>query len=217
MTAGDSTGWRHPAIKFLGFLLGGAAFGYAAGSLLGERLDGVFAEIAFDGSGLAAYLIALCYLVMGAIVGAGAAFPRLGALILNTYGEEELREDRAKLLLGSATMILFGLALLVMVLASAGSVQPVTAAVLFFGLLLASIVPYWPMLRRLDELDRQLSHEAISYTYYALLVFGGSWAALGHLELMRGPATLDWLSMFWGLMMVATFVAAGRRGLLDKS
>ena len=217
MTANDRKSWQGTAIKFLGLLVAGMVFGYLAGSFFGDRLEGAASAGSLDTSGLVALVIALFYIVMGTLVGAGTIVPGLGARILNTYGEEELRDDRGKLLASSLSAVGFGLALSVLVLFSLDILSAGVATVLFFGLLLAGLGAYRPLLRRMDELDRQMSHEAVTYSYYALFAIGGSWAALAHLGLVEGPAMLDWLSLFWGLMLVSTVIAAGRKGLLDKS
>lgn len=205
------------ALQFTAFLLVCAAVGYAFGSYLGRTLGEAGPDIDLDVSALVAGAIAAIYLFMAVIVAFGTILPKLGKRFLNTYDEDELRDDRRKLLASGGAMAGFGMALLVLVLASVGSIAPITAAIAFFGLMIASLGFYWPLMRAMDELDWQMSNEAVSYTYYAMLLIGGSWAALGHLELVQGPAMLDWLSMFWGLMLVASFIAAGRRGLLDKS
>lgn len=205
------------ALQFGVIVLVWAALGYAFGGYVGRNLGDKGPDIDLDISALVAGGIAAIYLMMALIVAFGTILPKLGKRFLNTYDEDELREDRRKLLASGGAMAGFGMALLVLVLASVGSITPIAAAIAFFGLMIASLGFYWPLMRAMDELDWQMSNEAVSYTYYAMLLIGGSWAALGHLELVQGPAMLDWLSMFWGLMLVASFIAAGRRGLLDKS
>ena len=217
MNDAKSKGGVKKTLQFIGFVLVCAALGYAFGGYVGRTLGDAGPDIDLDVSALVAGSIAVIYLFMAVIVAFGTILPKLGKRFLNTYDEEELRDDRRKLLASGGAMAGFGLALLVLVLASVGSMTPMAAAIAFFGLMIASLGFYWPLMRAMDELDWQMSNEAVSYTYYALVVIGGSWAALGHLELVQGPAMLDWLSMFWGLMLVASFIAAGRRGLLDKS
>lgn len=206
-------------LTFAVWLLVWTGLGYAFGSYVGRTLKDTGPALEFDVSlsALVAGGISVIYLLMAIIVGIGAVFPALGVRYLNTYGEDELRDEQRKLLVSAGAMAGFGLALLALVLATFELLSPVAGAVGFFGLMIASLGFYWPLMRAMDELDWQMSNEAVSYTYYALLVIGGSWAALGHLKLAEGPAMLDWLSMFWGLMLVSTFIAAGRRGLLDKS
>jgi hypothetical protein len=56
--------------------------------------------------------------------------------------------------------------------------------------------------------------EAGALTYGLVLLVVGMWAALAHLDYVAGPEPLDLLSLFYVLMLVASFIATGRRGML---
>ena len=56
--------------------------------------------------------------------------------------------------------------------------------------------------------------ETGNVAYYLILLVGGGWAILAHLDFAPPPAPLDWLTMLFGLALVASFVASGRRGML---
>jgi hypothetical protein len=71
----------------------------------------------------------------------------------------------------------------------------------------------WPLI---DELSQTLSREAGNAAYYLIVLLGGGWAILAHLGFAPAPASLDWLTMFTVIVLAASMIAAGRRGLLRQ-
>jgi hypothetical protein len=48
-----------------------------------------------------------------------------------------------------------------------------------------------------------------------IVAIGGGWSILAHLCFVLAPTPLDWLTMFTLIMFAASFIAVGRRGLLQ--
>jgi hypothetical protein len=65
-----------------------------------------------------------------------------------------------------------------------------------------------------DELMLAVNLEAGALTSGLVLVVVGSWAMLAHLGYVAGPQPLDLLTLFNVLVLVASFIAIGRRGML---
>jgi hypothetical protein len=59
-----------------------------------------------------------------------------------------------------------------------------------------------------------VNHEAAVWSYGLVFAFLGGWSALAHAELIPGPQPLDVLTVFYAVVLLATFIAAGRRGML---
>lgn len=202
--------WRKLAVHAaVGAIMGGVgAFGLA-------RLleSGTLGDV--GGSELAAALVGLVYAIVALQVAVGVTSPRLGARFLNVEDIDELREQRAMLARAAASMAATGGLLMVLALAGPGRALAagpalIAALVLALGATLAGIAQW----RRMDELMRSLANEAGNLGYYLLLVVGGGWAMLAHLGFVGAPAALDWVTMLLGLVLVASFVAVGRRGML---
>lgn len=162
-----------------------------------------------------AALVGMLYVFTALATGFGVLSPKAGATFLNVEDAEELREQRAMLGLSSIGLAAFGLVLMVAAFAGpVGPIPPVTVlfaiGVLMIGAAIASIASW----RRQDELMHAVGREAGTMAFYLLLLVGGGWALLAHLELATGPAALDWLTMIWALLLVASFIVIGRRGML---
>lgn len=165
-------------------------------------------------SELIAALVGLLYLVLAMSVAVGLASPGFGARFLNVEAEE-LRELRRVLAYSVAAMAAMGGMLIVLALAGSGGIVPQSAALAAALTLFAAIGLLSVMLwRRMDELMRNVSNEASSMMVYLTLLVGGGWAVLARLDYARAPAPLDWLTMFFGLLLVASVVATARRGML---
>jgi hypothetical protein len=95
-----------------------------------------------------------------------------------------------------------------------GFVPPTAALAAALALAAAASVLGLAQWRHMDELMRNLSTECGNVTFYLVLLFGGGWAMLAHLGFAPAAAPLDWLSMFFALLLVAAYVVTGRRGLL---
>ncbi len=166
-------------------------------------------------SELLAATVGLVYLVMALCIAVGVASPGLGARFLNMEDADELRDQRRLLAYAVSSMIAMGGALIVLALAGPGGVVPqptgLVAAVALFATCGPLTFLQW---RHMDELMRNVSNEAGNLAFHLLLIAGGGWAMLAHLGVARGPAPLDWLTMFFGLVLLASFIAIARRGML---
>lgn len=206
--------WRKFAIQGVTGAVIGAA-GIMTGKLVLKPLVASGAISAPSGPVMAAATVGLCYLLMALLVGSGVAGPRIGVHYLNMEDEEELRQQRTMLAYATAGMAAMGIGLIVLALAGPGGViaAPMALAI-SLGLLAASIPLTLLQWRHMDELMRRVTTETGNMTYYLLLLVGGGWAILAHLGYARAPTPLDWLTMLFGLVLLASFIAAGRRGML---
>ena len=210
----EMTTERGPAPKWRKHLMGlglGAVLGMA-GAAAGMWLieSGKLGE--HDGSQVAAGAVGLVYLLTGMAVAAGAASPKLGARFLNVSDAEELHEQRKLLTLGALSMVLSALALFV--LAAAGVMQPSLALAMVAVLLAPTVALGIAQWRLMDELLRQVSSEAGNAAFYLTMLFGGGWALLAHLGFVTAAQPLDWITMFFAVALLASFAAAGSRGML---
>lgn len=158
--------------------------------------------------------VGLIYVLFAVFVGAGAAGPRIGAQFLNVEDEDDLRQQRQVLAYAAAAMAMIGSALVVLALAGPGGVLARPTALAAALALFAASVPLtlfqW---RLMDELLRSVTVETGNLSYYLILLGGGGWAMLAHLDFAAAPAPLDWLTMFSAITLAASFVATMRRGL----
>ena len=160
-------------------------------------------------------MVGALYLVCSGGVGLGLVSPKMGAKYLNVEDAEELEEQRTMLRNSILGIAAFGAALIVLAFAAPVGPIPAQLAVGVIALLMvASTVVSRRMLKSMDELNASLSRETAEAAFYAMLIIGGGWAALAHLEFLTAPAAIDWLSMFAMSMFAGAFWAAGRRGLL---
>lgn len=192
----------------------GGVIGFAAASATmrfvdSETVDGLGA------SALVAVMVALFYTVTGVAVGLGAASPRLGARFLNVEDADEVREQKRVLIYSGVAMALWGIGLFALALAApVGPVPQAMALALGVGGLLVggvlSVVAY----RACDELMRMAHLEAAAITYGLVVLVVGLWSMFAHVGQVAAPAPLDLLTLFYVLVLAASFVAVGRRGML---
>lgn len=168
-----------------------------------------------DPSQLVAGMIALIYVLMAAPIGIGLLAPKAGAAFLNVEDADEMREERGQLFCSFLGMAGAGAALLVAALAGPGGmIDATTGLTLFAGLtVFTTVLSLW-MTGRQDELMRAVSRETAAIAFYVVGTVGTLWALLAHLEFVAAPAPLDWLSIFWGGILLAAFIGVGRRGML---
>ncbi|MDP4605563.1 MAG: hypothetical protein NWS68_05365, partial [Erythrobacter sp.] len=81
------------------------------------------------------------------------------------------------------------------------------------GLLLGTALSYVAY-RSCDELMLAVNLEAGAISCSLVLLVVSMWAMLAHLGLAAGPAPLDLLTLFYVLVLAASFIAVGRRGML---
>ena len=162
-----------------------------------------------------ASLVGLFYLIIGLMVGLGALNPKAGAKVLNVEDEDELREQRRQLLYSSLAMVLAGISLAVV--AHAGSAGPIDPAIALGIYVVCSVIAVFVSLKSRkysDELMQAVGTETSSLSFYLVVLFGGTWALLAHLGYLTAPQPLEWLTMFWAVMLLATFIVVGKRGML---
>lgn len=194
-------------------LFGGVA-GFAASAAL-LRFVGSDAVGGLDKSATIAALVAVLYLVIGLMVALGTANPALGARILNVEDAEELREQHKVLSLSGVSMVLWGVALLALALAAPDGPLPQTIALaIAAGGLVVGTVLSMMVYRASDELMLAVNLEGGALSYGLVFVLVGGWAMLAHLGYVAPPAPLDLLSAFYVLVLAASFIAVGRRGML---
>jgi hypothetical protein len=68
--------------------------------------------------------------------------------------------------------------------------------------------------RSSDELMLAVNLEAGAFSYVLLLLVVGLWAMLAHLGYVAAPAPIDLLTLFYVVVLLASFIAVGRRGML---
>ena len=216
----DTTPPRAPA-KWRKFVLQiaigmglGAAVGFGAGSWAGDYIAASGLEDVPLSNEIAG-LVAVIYVLIAALVLAGAASPAMGARILNVEDADEVREMQSQFIPSGIALVLWGIAL--MALALAAPVGPVAAPVaLAFGVagLLGGVWFAVKSYRAADELMLATNLEAGAILYGLVLLVVGGWAMVAHVGYAAPPAPLDLLTAFYVLAMVASFIAAGRRGML---
>ena len=159
--------------------------------------------------------VATLYIVISLGILLGTANPQLGARFLNVEDADELREQKKMLVWSGGAMLLWGIALLALALAAPeGPVpQPVALVVGAGGLVIGSLLSII-VYRASDELMLAVNLEAGALSYGLVLLVVGLWAMLAHLGYAEGPQPLDLLTAFYVLVLLASFIAIGRRGML---
>jgi len=116
---------------------------------------------------------------------------------------------------GFLAIAAMGLTLVVLSLAGPGGplspVAALAAIVVLIGIRATLSLKTRPLL---DELSKTVARETGVGAFYLILIIGGGWSALAQLGFVPPLAPLDWLTLLTVTMFLASFVAAGRRGLL---
>ena len=194
-------------------LIGGVA-GFAASAGMMNFLDSQ-AVGGLSESAMIAALVGLVYALIGLGVAIGVASPQLGARFLNVEDAEELREQKRMLGLSGVATFLWGVSLIGLALAAPdGPVPTVVALVIGAGGTVTGSLLSVGVHRACDELMRAINLEAGSLSFGLVLLVAGTWAMLAHLGYAAAPAPLDLLSLFYVLVLAASFITAGRRGML---
>ncbi|NBB26141.1 hypothetical protein GVM20_13490 [Porphyrobacter sp. SLTP] len=192
----------------------GAVAGFAASAGMMEFIDSS-AVGGLDMSATVAALVGMVYVVIGFGVAFGSASPQVGAKFLNVEDADELREQKKVLGLSGVAMLMWGAALVALALAAPDGPVPqgVALAVGLTGLVIGTVLSI-QVYRASDELMLAVNLEGGALSYGLVFVVVGGWAMLAHLGYTAAPAPLDLLSLFYVLVLVASFVAVGRRGML---
>jgi len=194
-------------------LLGGVVGFFAAMAAL-QFIDSS-AVGGLGNSATIAALVGVLYIVIGLTVALGTANPKVGARFLNVEDADELREQKKMLMWSGGGMVLSGISLVALALAAPdGPVPQAAALVLGAGGMVISVVMSVVVYRQCDELMRAVNLEASAIGYALVLLVIGLWAMLAHLGYAAAPAPLDLLTLFHVLVMLASFIATGRRGML---
>ena len=162
-----------------------------------------------------ALTVAMFYAVMGLIVGLGTSNVRLGSHVLNVADEADLRDQRVMLALSAFSMVLMGGLLAMLALAAPGGIIAPNVALAIFAVSVAVLI--WltfRILKVMDELMKAVSRECGEVAYYLVLAVAGGWAVLAHLGFVPGMAMLDFVTLNYVLLLAASFIATGRRGLM---
>jgi hypothetical protein len=158
-------------------------------------------------------MVLLLFAIVGLLRLAAAHAP--GSTLPPEETDANLELGRARLysLIVIAAM---GLTLILLSLARpGGALTPIVTLVAVLALLgIVTVLTFamWPLL---DELSRTMSRETGNAAFFLIVVIGGGWSILAHLGFVLAPTPLDWLTMFTLIMFAASFIAVGRRGLLQ--
>lgn len=191
----------------VGYLGASAVFG--SGLILPGPTHAVGA-IALVGVGFA-------YLLMSVIVGLGVVFPAVGAKILNVADRGDLENQRA--LLGGSTLAMAALggAMVLLAIGGPGGQVPGALAVSALALALVLMAAITVLQRKhYDELMSQVSLESSGLMLAIAAPVLMVWSALAHTGLATALDPLGVIALLAGAMLLASFVAAGRRGLLTQ-
>ena len=162
-----------------------------------------------------ATLVGVLYIVFGLTVGLGTLSPKVGAHFLNVEDADELREQKKVLTSSGSAMVLWGVGLIGLALAAPDGPLPQAAAlaVCAGGLVIGTVLSI-PSYRLSDELMRAVTLEAGAVSYGLVLLVVGGWAMLAHVGYVAAPQPLDLLTLFYVLVLLASFISTGRRGML---
>jgi hypothetical protein len=194
-------------------LAAGGLFGFVSAMAVGWALP----ELDTPPSPGAAALIAigLIYTIMGLFVGLGVVLPGLGARLLNVVDREDLADQRAILAGSAVSCIALGLALMLLALAGPQSEVSNVLAIgaLAFAMILTTAITMLQW-QRYDELMRGISLEASTFMAGIAFPVIVLWAAFAQTGLAGPIDPLGLVALLAGSMLIASFIAAGRRGLL---
>ena len=215
--AGKAAGWRKMAMQaVIGAIAG-------AGGMIG-MIALIETQGGIDWSPSAIILIGVgfIYALMGVFVGVGTIAPRLfGQRLLNVADAEEIVEERANMGASAISCLILGAALMLLaqaVAAQAAGTAALVSPAMAFWILLAVLIAFtavsvW-MWRGFDELWRQMTIDISAITGNLLLAVAIIWGGAAAVGLAAGPQPLDLVSIAFGSLLLACFVAAGWRGMM---
>ena len=159
--------------------------------------------------------VGMIYGLIGLMVGLGLVLPRVGVALLNVADREDLADQRAVLTGSVITCVVLGGALMLLALSGPTGRVPDTLAA---GAMIAAVivmaavtVTQWPLY---DELMRGVSMEAAAAMSTIVSVVVMSWAMLSHFGRTGPMDPLGLIAVLAGSLLLGTFIAAGRRGLM---
>lgn len=215
--ASKAAGWRKMAIQaFIGAMAGAGGMFAVLALIEGQGgLDWAPSTIILLGVGF-------IYALMGLFVGIGTLAPRLlGQRLLNVADADEIVEERANMGASASSCLILGAALMLLahaVAADAAATAALVSPAAAFWILLAVLVGFtavsvW-MWQSFDELWRRLTVEISAITGNLLLVVAIVWGGAAAVGLAAGPHPLDLVSLAFGSLLFACFVATGWRGMM---
>jgi len=194
-------------------LIGGVA-GFAMSAGVMHFIDSS-AVGGLEPSAMIAAVVGALYVLIGAFVGLGAASPQVGARFLNVEDADELREQKRVLILSGWSMGLWGVSLMTLAFAAPDGPVPQGAALAIgTGCLIIGIGLSVLVYRASDELMAAVNLEAGALSYGLASLVIGVWAMAAHLGYVSAPRPLDLLTLLYVLVLLASFIAVGRRGML---
>jgi len=195
---------------FMQFIIG-AIFGALA--VYGLVSFSFLTKMAIDEFVLAA--VGMIYLIIGIFVLLGCLSPKFGAKLLNVADEEELHDQRRVLLGSSLAFLGIGSGQLILTLSGTSNIfQPwIGVAAISASMVLCVLI--WFRDRHLyDELMWKITMDASYICFAGLWVILFLWCAMALVGIWISPTPATILALFSGGYLLATFIAAGRRGLL---
>jgi len=168
--------------------------------------------------GFVLFIVGAMIAVMGVFVGFGLVFPALGAKLLNVADRDDLADQRAILTGSAISCIALGAAL--MLVALSGPEGPVPGGVAIVALacsMVLMIVITIAQWRYYDEMMRNVSLEASAWMAALLFPAIMLWATAVHIGQAAAIDPLALIGLLAVTMLLATFIATGRRGLLMPS
>jgi hypothetical protein len=162
--------------------------------------------------------VGVALIVLSVIGFAHIAAARARGSLLSVEQRETIRETKRTLVYSLLGIASLGLMLVLLSLAGPGGVLSPPIALAIVLLLIAIRVALAFAIRPLmDELSRTITRETGQLAFNMIFIIGGGWAILAHLGFLAAPTPLDWLTLLTLVMFAASFIAAGRRGLLQTN
>jgi hypothetical protein len=216
MTQEGAAKWKRSAIKMLVGGMVGAAVAAGALALAGSALLD-----AMGPSRVALAAVGVVYAMMAAFVALGVAAPRAGAQLLNVADADELRDERGGMLMSAGTMGVLGLVLILLAVAQApGFAAGLVPAGVAMGALVAATVggtiASWAWRDRFDELSWQLGLEGCFWAFCLSWLLLTLWAAADFLGFGAVLTAIDVVTTLAAMMLLGSFVAIGRRGMMNR-
>ena len=206
-------GWK----GFVVLALAGGGVGYLVGMTAARAGLDIDTQTlsALGTSGVVALAIGAIYLLVGLALLASLIRPSIGHNLLTGVNAEDLADARPLYLMQGAAAALLGLALIALTVSGPGLwLDRTVGAVAFVALLVAGLVVWIRSMANMDELLQTANRDSVIWRYVLVATIGGGWAAASHLGFVDAPSPLDWISLFWGMALIGSTVAAARRGML---
>ena len=202
---------RNPATKALVSAVVGATIGFlAVGVLVKWTKAAQLGDTNLILSGVGAI-----YLLIGLIVGLGTLMPGAGARLLNVEDSDELVEQRSGLLGSSVVNVLIGVMMIVLANSGEGGlVSPTMALATVVVTIVIAIGVTWRSWDQYDELMRQVSWEGSAIGFGLVMTTVLVWGSLTINGLAPAFDAQIMIALVMGMMLLGTFIATGRRGML---